>query len=822
MRPSDECSDQCSESSYASSMDGSPGSGWDFITEKDTGVLRHHVTGHAVALYEGSNGWLLLKQGDKGPELNEWSAGNTDPEAWGDEERRLHGMLMTSPGAHPLGKWLTSTTTFGPWEFTIADGGLVLLHNDETPQYTRFLAPHGYERVSATPADEDQDENSEVHSDYGLDAGEEPSMTTALEQGLLCRITAVPEKELSSGIVAGDTVKILSINLGEYEIRREMPGKADTTAYCSAGLLVPLDKTASKPAAGSRPRVGQIVRVVGGEHRMGETGTLITDDGSSMPFQVKFPNSDTSWFVAENVALASPPENVEGELQQRPSRRSSFSAGEDESVDSDYDNDEDAFYDLGNEVLSGRLKLAKVYGQEEPPAAEDELEWETRYFVLYETRKMCHFDGMQNGKPVGDRGLIDLDTIQLVEKVLGVPTFVMKGYKKVYLFKLEPHDEVMMRTWIGAISVELSASPASELSDPTPHHDRGAVFRPSLRSASLRSLLGGGQKATQPPKAALGAPATASKAGVLALAKLMLRQSSVSVTSLFGGGEKLPPAGVPTSMSLCGELEHKTECLGTYMLEPQRTAHGKPVWKHATEDYWIAFASYGKWMVQRDADVGTDATSLMLLQDATAGLPHQSTAVWEEFDGTAKQWVKAPSCKCFGDVPTSMSLCGELEHMATCQGTYLLAPQRTANGKPVWKHATGDRWITGQDGRWIVQFCEEHVSVNNNIAFMQLQETAAFLPHQSTAVWEEYYGKQWLKAPTCKCFGDVPTSMSLCGELKHKTECLGTYLLAPQRTAQGKPVWKHATKDRWIAWASVGKWMVQEGVEVWALTMQTS
>ena len=136
---------------------------------------------------------------------------------------------------------------------------------------------------------------------------------------------------------------------------------------------------------------------------------------------------------------------------------SGLDAGEDESVDSDYDNDEDAFYDLGLELLSGRLKVAKVYGQEEPPAAEDELEWETRYFVLYDSRKMVHFDGMQNGEPVGDRGLIDLETIQSVEKVLGVPTFVMKGYKKVYLFKLEPHDEVMMRTWIGAISVELSS-----------------------------------------------------------------------------------------------------------------------------------------------------------------------------------------------------------------------------------------------------------------------------------------------------------------------------------------------------------------------------
>ena len=46
--------------------------------------------------------------------------------------------------------------------------------------------------------------------------------------------------------------------------------------------------------------------------------------------------------------------------------------------------------------------------------------------------------------------------IKAVEKVLGVPTFVMKGEMKVYLFKLEPHDEVMMRTWIGAISQELA------------------------------------------------------------------------------------------------------------------------------------------------------------------------------------------------------------------------------------------------------------------------------------------------------------------------------------------------------------------------------
>jgi hypothetical protein len=44
----------------------------------------------------------------------------------------------------------------------------------------------------------------------------------------------------------------------------------------------------------------------------------------------------------------------------------------------------------------------------------------------------------------------------------------------------------------------------------------------------------------------------------------------------------------------------------------------------------------------------------------------------------------------------------------------------------------------------------------------------------------------------------VPTTLRLYGELKHMTECLGTYLLAPQRTAHGKPVWEHETEDRLI------------------------
>ena len=56
-------------------------------------------------------------------------------------------------------------------------------------------------------------------------------------------------------------------------------------------------------------------------------------------------------------------------------------AYDDESVDSDYDVDDGAFANLGRELLSGPLKIAKVYGQDEPPAQEDELEWDSEEYT---------------------------------------------------------------------------------------------------------------------------------------------------------------------------------------------------------------------------------------------------------------------------------------------------------------------------------------------------------------------------------------------------------------------------------------------------------
>jgi len=131
-------------------MDVAPGRGWDYIQGKGAAVLRHLETGHAVGLSDGSNGWVHLKQGATAPELVEFSSDSTQPQDWSAEERRLLGILMTSPGAHPLSTSLCCTTTFGRWKFTIEDSGLVMLQNSshgESPERTRCLAAHGYERA---------------------------------------------------------------------------------------------------------------------------------------------------------------------------------------------------------------------------------------------------------------------------------------------------------------------------------------------------------------------------------------------------------------------------------------------------------------------------------------------------------------------------------------------------------------------------------------------------------------------------------------------------------------------------------------------------
>ena len=59
-----------------------------------------------------------------------------------------------------------------------------------------------------------------------------------------------------------------------------------------------------------------------------------------------------------------------------------------------------------------------------------------------------------------------------------------------------------------------------------------------------------------------------------------------------------------------------------------------------------------------------------------------------------------------------------------------------------------------------------------------------------------------------------PAKLVLSGDVKHKPECLGVYRLVAGREVHGWPVWKHVSKDRWIARVDNGAWVVQPEQEV--------
>ena len=79
----------------------------------------------------------------------------------------------------------------------------------------------------------------------------------------------------------------------------------------------------------------------------------------------------------KRLSMARPSARTRRSSHRRSSRSSLSSArisgdselSDDDSYDSDWEHEESAFTSLGQELLAGQLKFAKVYGQEEPPAA---------------------------------------------------------------------------------------------------------------------------------------------------------------------------------------------------------------------------------------------------------------------------------------------------------------------------------------------------------------------------------------------------------------------------------------------------------------------
>ena len=107
-------------------------------------------------------------------------------------------------------------------------------------------------------------------------------------------------------------------------------------------------------------------------------------------------------------------------------------------------------------------------------------------------------------------------------------------------------------------------------------------------------------------------------------------------------GAPLPP---PHQLTLSGELQHQSRCLGVYTLVAGREVNGRPVYKHDGGDYWLAKTAH-TWMVQRETNVGVDDTGILTLQDWGRSSPHDSAVTWKEWDGETAGWVDAPTLKC--------------------------------------------------------------------------------------------------------------------------------------------------------------------------------
>ena len=142
----------------AEAMKGAPGRGWDFVRGERVAVLRHLGSGLAIALPEGSTGWVRLKRGETGDGQIERSNGDIELRTWPLDESNLLQNLMESPGTHTLTNALRyGTACIGSWTFTVCDNGHVVLTNPRNEAVSvgpRLLTEEGYERLTSVRSSE--------------------------------------------------------------------------------------------------------------------------------------------------------------------------------------------------------------------------------------------------------------------------------------------------------------------------------------------------------------------------------------------------------------------------------------------------------------------------------------------------------------------------------------------------------------------------------------------------------------------------------------------------------------------------------------------
>ncbi len=275
----------------------------------------------------------------------------------------------------------------------------------------------------------------------------------------------------------------------------------------------------------------------------------------------------------------------------------------------------------------------------------------------------------------------------------------------------------------------------------------------------------------------------------------------------------------PHTLVLSGRVSHQASCLGVYLRDDSKVVNGSPVWRKVGSNFHLAKCSSGMWLVQMEEYVGvSDKAHIKLVESVLVSKPwHESACTWQEYRDEGAEWIGMPWFRVIADPspPKRLALTGRVKHRSECLGLFVLT-ERRVNGWPVWQHASEDALMARHtDGTFMVQR-EADVGAND-VSLMRLVDQYVVYPLESTESWEEYHSSCWSKTKA-KCLADpkAPASLSFSGKVQHQKDCLGRYVLVPQRKVNGMPCWKHSNEDRWIVKGAEFGWLVQRNDEVGA------
>eukprot|EP00900_Chrysochromulina_parva_P024494 jgi/Chrpa1/6679/Chrysochromulina_OHIO_Genome00019191-RA len=434
---------------------------------------------------------------------------------------------------------------------------------------------------------------------------------------------------------------------------------------------------------------------------MGETGTLIEDDGSGTPFKVKFSDSETKWFVAANVALAGPGLK----LKLEGGSLTGYAAG----------------YPGTYRLVGSRLVNGRPAYQHTSDAS--------RWIAFVGNAWMGQLESSLGEK----KGFLDLTDSDAASPDVSAKTWtawtgsawVEAPQLKCTAWTPPPPPGLKLEVEAGPPSFEvLSAQSQTEEGGCVLRGEAGAghAFNIAaaggtgvwsfniIRTNNQRGLFAYVGVASESFSAAHGGAAylfdlfsgiiwstknaheqsgdkiVLQTSDVLkgktdgALIEMRVREAGGKRYVAFrvnGGGwnevvaDGLP--GVVRPYARCGYGEDRirlekapaikagagslsgdaAKYLGTYRLT-SKLVNGRPAYQHTSDaTRWIAFAG-DRWIGQTESSLG-EKKGFLDLQDSTAASPDVSTKTWKASSGAGSGWVEAPQLKCTAWTPPPLA-----------------------------------------------------------------------------------------------------------------------------------------------------------------------